>query len=189
MRRREFVGLIGSAAAWPLVAETQYAGRIPVVGVLWHAATEAEEEPMFGWIREGFTRLGYVTGRSVLFEDRYPAEIPERFDAMAVELVQLNVNVIIAVGPAAGRAARKATSQLPIVVVNADPIALGFVASLARPGGNITGVSLLNLELDSKRLQIFKEALPKLARLALISNPDQKEFREINLRHYADAGR
>jgi putative ABC transport system substrate-binding protein len=188
MKRREFIGLIGGAAAWPLATQAQQPGRIPVVGVLWHAANQAEEVPVFDWVREGFSRLGYIPGKNIVFEDRYAAEVPERFESLAAELVRMNVDAIICSGPAASYAAKKATSRVPIVVFVADPVGLGFAASLAHPGGNITGVSNLTLDLDSKRLQVFKETLPSLSRLALISNPNQKYFLDRNLDDYRTAG-
>jgi putative ABC transport system substrate-binding protein len=189
MRRREFFTVIGGAAVWPVVARAQQPGRIPVIGRLWHAANAAEEAPFFDWTREGFTQLGYIAGKNIIFEDRYPAEVPERFDSMAAELVRMNVDVIVGIGLSASLAAKKATSKIPTVVVNGDPVGLGLVASLAHPGGNITGASLLALDLDSKRLQIFKEALPNLSRLALISNPDQKYYHDRNLHNYTTTGR
>lgn len=189
MKRREFIGLIGIAAAWPVVARGQQSGRIPVIGFLWHAANQAEEAPFFDWTREGFTQLGYIPGKNIIFEDRYAAEMPERFDSQAAELVRLNVDAIVCSGPAPSYAAMKATSKVPIVIMVADPVGLGFAASLARPGGNITGSSNLALDLDEKRLQIFKEALPNLSRLALISNPNQRYFLEKNLHDYTIAGR
>ncbi|MDX6711668.1 MAG: hypothetical protein QOH96_2684, partial [Blastocatellia bacterium] len=188
MQRREFIGLVGATAAWPLAVQAQQPGKIPVVGVLWHAANQAEEAPFFEWIRDGFSQLGYIPGKNIIFEDRYPAEIPERFDSMAAELVRMNVDVIVCVGQAASSAAKNATSKLPIVVVHPDPVGLGFATSLARPGGNITGASFLALDLDSKRLQIFKQALPKLSRLALLSNPNQKPFLDRNLHNYTTTG-
>jgi putative tryptophan/tyrosine transport system substrate-binding protein len=106
MKRREFIALIGGAAAWPLAARAQQPGKIPVIGCLWHAANQAEEAPFFDWVREGFTQLGFVPGRNIRIEDRYPAEVPERFDSMAAELVQMNVDVIVCVGLAASFAAR-----------------------------------------------------------------------------------
>src|SRR5438105_2457667 len=104
MRRREVIGALGGAALWPLAAQAQQSGRIPVIGCLWHAANQAEEAPFFDWIRDGFTQLGYIPGKNIIFEDRYPAEIPERFDSLAAELVRLNVNAIVSVGIAAGKA-------------------------------------------------------------------------------------
>lgn len=188
MRRREFIGLLGGAAAWPVVARAQQPGKLPVIGILWHAANQAEETPLFDWVREGFTRLGYIQGKNILFEDRYAAEIPERFESLAAELVRMNVDAIVCEGPAASFAAKKLTTRIPLVVVVADPVTLGLAASLSHPGGNITGVSNMSLELDSKRLEVFKETLPHLSRLALISNPNQKYFLDRNLNDYRSAG-
>jgi putative ABC transport system substrate-binding protein len=189
MQRREFIGLVGGAAAWPVVVQAQQPGRIPVIGFLWHAANQAEEGLFFDWTREGFTQLGYIPGKNIIFEDRFAAEIPERFDSFAAELVRMNVDAIVCAGPPASYAAKKATSKIPIVIMVADPVGLGFAASLARPGGNITGASNLALDLEQKRLQMFNEALPNVSRLALISNPNQKYFMERNLQNYSTKGR
>jgi hypothetical protein len=97
MRRREFIACLGSVVTLPVIARAQQQ-RVPVVGVLWHAASQKEEVPFFDWLREGFTKLGYVPGKNIKFEDRYPAEIPERFESMAAELVQMKVDVMIGVG-------------------------------------------------------------------------------------------
>jgi putative ABC transport system substrate-binding protein len=189
MQRREFIGLVGGAVAWPLAARAQQPGKLPVIGFLWHAANQAEETPIFDWVREGFTQRGYIPGKNIIFEDRYAAEVPERSDSQAAELVRMNVDAIVCAGPAPSFAAKRATSRIPIVVVVADPVALGLAASLSHPGGNITGASNMSLDLDSKRLQVFKELLPKLSHLALISNPNQKYFLDRNLSDYRAAGR
>src|SRR4051794_34853776 len=98
MHRREFIGLVGVMAAWSPAVQAQQPAKIPVVGVLWHAANQAEEAPFFEWIRDGFSQQGYISGKTIIFEDRYPAEVSERFDSMAAELVRLNVDVLVCVG-------------------------------------------------------------------------------------------
>jgi len=194
MRRREFIAGLGTLATLPLAVRAQQSQRMPVMGVLWQAASREEEVPFFDWLREGFTRLGYVPGKNIKFEDRYPAEVPERFESMAAELVQMKVDVMIGVGGLASHSAIvKATKTIPIVLIGSDPVGSGFVKSLAHPGdGNVTAVSLMIFDLAAKGLQIFKEALPSLSRLALIANqfnPIQKYFMERNLRDYTAAGR
>ena len=174
MRRREFITLIGGAcAAWPLAASAQQPRKIPRIGILWHAGSAEEEVPYFGWLRQGFTDLGYIEGKNIIFEDRYPDEKPERFVALAKELVSLNVDVLIAISIPAALAAQKATARIPIVMAPPpDPVALGLIASLAHPGGNITGISSMAHDLVAKRLQLFKETIPKLSRVALLLNPN-----------------
>jgi putative tryptophan/tyrosine transport system substrate-binding protein len=172
MKRREFIGLVGGAAAWPVVARAQQPSKIPVVGVIWHAASEKEEDPWFGYFRKAFADLGYVPGKNIIFEDRYAAEIPERFDIAAADLARLNVDAIFCNILLSTNAAKKATSTIPIVFMTADPVGAGVVPSLSHPGGNATGVSYMFFDLDAKRLGIFKEALPSLSRVALLVAAD-----------------
>jgi putative tryptophan/tyrosine transport system substrate-binding protein len=173
MKRREFIGLIGGAAAWPLAAAAQQSKKIPRIGILWHAGSKEEEAPFLGWLRQGFTDLGYVEGKNIIFEDRYPDEKPERFVALANELVSINVDVLIAISIPAALAAQKATAIIPIVMAPPpDPVALGLISSLAHPGGNITGLSSMSHDLVAKRLQLFKEMIPGLSRVAALLNPN-----------------
>ena len=173
MRRREFIGLVGGAAAWPLTVRAQQIKRVPRVGILWHAGSKEEEAPYFGWLRQGFADLGFIEGKDIIFEDRYPDEKPERFVTLANELVSLNVDVLIAISIPAALAAQKATTRIPIVMAPPpDPVALGLVSSLAHPGGNITGISSMAHDLVAKRFQLFKEAIPGLSRVALLLNPN-----------------
>jgi putative tryptophan/tyrosine transport system substrate-binding protein len=149
------------------------AEKLPVIGVLWHAANAEEEAPFRGPLRDGFVKLGYIDGKNIVFEDRYPAEDPERFERLAVELVALKVDVLVAASIPSALAAQRATKTIPIVfVVNPDPVGLKLVASLAHPGGNITGQSTVAYELAAKRVEILKEAIPGLARFALLVNPN-----------------
>src|ERR1039458_3256013 len=137
MRRREFITLVGGAAAtWPLIVRAQPA-KIPVIGILYQASSSNILA-----FRQGLRELGYVEGQNILVENR-PADRAERFAGLATELVGLNVQVIVAEGSQAVRAAQQATKSIPIVMTaSSDPVGTGFVASLARPGGNITGMSL-----------------------------------------------
>jgi putative ABC transport system substrate-binding protein len=175
MRRREFITLLGgAAAAWPLAARAQQAGKIPTVGYLWHAGSPQEEVPYFGALQEGFARLGYVDGRNIRLEHRFPNEIPERFKSMAAELVSLNVDVLMG-GAIASSYLRDATTKIPIVFMFVpDPVGMKLVQSIARPGGNITGLSNFGRDVAGKRLQLLKEIVPALSRVALLINSDQQ---------------
>jgi putative tryptophan/tyrosine transport system substrate-binding protein len=171
MRRREFITLIGGAAAtWPLSARAQQSSnKIPVVGVLWHAGSAEEEDVYLSVLVKAFNDLGYVEGKNIHLDHRFPAENPERFRILARELVDAKPDVIMAVTLAAALELKKATRTIPIVfVVIPDPIANGLVESLARPGGNATGPSLMAGDLSGKRLELLKEAVPKLSRVALL---------------------
>jgi putative ABC transport system substrate-binding protein len=180
MRRREFITLLtSSAAAWPLTARAQQpAKKIPRIGVLWHAGSAEEEGPYFRALLEGFRGLGYVEGRNITLEHRFPNEMPERFKSMAVELVSLNVDVLVCVGNNTAPYGKNATKTIPVVfiLVN-DPIGSNLVDSFARPSGNVTGLSSSSFELIGKRLQILKEIIPGLRRVAQLVNPNAQQSR------------
>jgi putative ABC transport system substrate-binding protein len=173
MRRREFLTLLaGTAAAWPHPARAQQRKTLPRVGVLWHAANAREEEEYLGALTRAFHDLGYVEGRNIELDHRFPAEQPERFRALAQELVESKVDMIFAVTGLGAKAAKQATGTIPIVLVaDPDPVGHGLVDSLAHPGGNVTGLSLMAIDLSGKRLALFKEAVPKLARVAVVVDP------------------
>jgi putative tryptophan/tyrosine transport system substrate-binding protein len=184
MRRREFIGsMIGSAVTWPLVAQAQESKGVPLVGVLWHAGNAEQEAPFLGAFEQGLKDLGYVDGRTIKLERRFPNEIPERFVAFAAELVALKVDVLVAITDAAGVAAQHATTTIPIVFYASDPIGSKLVNSLARPGGNITGVTTTTDELSGKRLSVFKDAFPRMTRVALLvdaNDPDANNQQTID---------
>ena len=172
IQRRDFVTLLGGAAAWPLAARAQEKRRIPKVGVLWHAASAEEEGALFPALVEGFRALGYIDGQNIILEHRFPNEMPERFKSMAAELVSLNVDVLVSSGNNAAPYAKKATATIPVVAMFiTDPVGIGLVKSLARPEGNVTGLSIFTSELIGKRLQFLKEAIPGLSRVAQLVNP------------------
>ena len=173
MRRREFMTLLGgAAAAWPIAVRAQEKRRIPKVGVLWHAANAEEEGALFRALVEGFRALGYIDGQNIILEHRFPNEMPERFKSMAAELVSLNVDVLVSSGNNAAPYAKKATATIPVVAMFiTDPVGIGLVKSLARPEGNVTGLSIFTSELIGKRLQFLKEAIPDLSRVAQLVNP------------------
>jgi putative ABC transport system substrate-binding protein len=173
MRRRDFVATVAcGAVAWSLDARAQRSARPYRIGVLWHAASAEQEGPLYRALLEGFSNLGYVEGRDITFEHRFPNEMPERFRSMAAELVSLNVDVIVSSGNNASPYARNATATIPVVfMLVADPVATGMVESFARPGGNATGISNFASELIEKRLQILKDIVPHLSNVAMLVNP------------------
>lgn len=170
MRRREFLMLLGgAAAAWPVVARGQQAA-LPVVGFL-NSASAREYQAAAAAVREGLSETGYVEGRNVAIEYRWAENRYDRLAALAAELVRRPVAVIVANTPAAP-VAKAATSTIPIVFLSAtDPVQAGLVASLNRPGGNVTGFSILNVELGPKRLQLLLDLLPGAKAVALLVNP------------------
>jgi putative ABC transport system substrate-binding protein len=171
MRRRDFIKVIvGSAAVWPLPAHSQQSsGKTLVVGVLWHAGSAEEEDVYLSVLVKAFNDLGYVEGKNIHLDHRFPAENPDRFRTLAQELVDEKPDVIIAVTLAGALALKKATRTIPIVfVLVPDPIGSGLAESLARPGGNVTGLSLMAIDLSGKRFELLKEAAPSLSRVALL---------------------
>jgi putative ABC transport system substrate-binding protein len=160
------------------VARAQESKGIPVVGVLWHAGNAEEEGPYFRAFEQGLKDLGYFDGRTIKLEHRFPNEIPERFEALAAELAALKVDVLVTVTVASARAAQHATTTIPIVFFAGDPIGSKLVNSLARPGGNMTGVGALTDELGGKRLSLFKEALPHMTRVAVLAKANDSAIAE-----------
>ena len=170
MKRRDFLTLIG--AALPSLANAQ-SSRAPRVGVLWHAGSAAEEGPYYTGLLEGFRTLGYVDGRNIILEHRFPNEMPERFRSMVAELVALKVDVLVTVGTQTAPYARDATTSIPVVFIFVpDPVGSRFVDSLGRPGRNMTGLSHFGIDIVQKRLQILKDLIPGLSRVALLVNPN-----------------
>jgi ABC-type uncharacterized transport system substrate-binding protein len=167
--------MAGGLLAAPRAAEAQQAGRIPRIGVRDFGTPESPEVKA---IREGLRELGYVEGQNLAVEYRFTEGKPERLPALAQDLVRLAPDVIVTRASPATRAAKGATSAIPIVMVTGvDPVREGFVRSLARPGGNITGVTFLTSELSAKRLELLKEVLPKLQRVAvLVRTQDPQRF-------------
>ena len=167
MNRRTFVCwlTLGTLAA-PLAGEAQQPTKVPRVGFLTPASGY---EPF----RQGLRELGYLEGKHLIIEYRFAEGKLDRLPALAAELVRLKVDIVVAVGGPAVHAAKKATETIPIVMATAgDPVDQGFVASLARPGGNVTGLSSLTTDLGGKRLELLKEIIPKLSRVAVLWHPD-----------------
>ena len=179
IRRREIIIALGMLAT-PIAALAQSSGRIPTIGVLWHAGSAEEEGPYFKALIEGFKELGYVDGRNIVLEHRFPNEIPERFKSMAAHLVSLKVDVLVGVGALTSTVVKNATTTVPVVFVFApDPVGAKLVDSLARPGANVTGLTTLSVGLIGKRLQYLKETIPKLSRVAFLLNPDAFNARQV----------
>jgi len=174
MRRREFITLAAGAAAWPLGARAQQpAGRVYRVG--YFAMTSRERSlHLIKAFEEGLRSLGYRVGESVVIEYRFANGEMERLPALAADLVRLGVDIIVTANNPPTVAAMKATTTIPIVMANsADPVGAGLVATLARPGGNVTGFTLdTGDELNGKRLELLKEILPNLSRVGVLWNPD-----------------
>jgi len=171
MRRRDFIALVGAAAAWPVAANAQQAAKVPRLGLLGaHLSASPHLAEAF---RRGLRDLGYVEGRNVVIEYRDAEGKPERLPALAAELVALKVDVIVTTGGTpAGLAAKQATRILPIVfAATSDPVRTGLVTSLARPDGNVTGLSLLAPELVGKCLEQLKQAVPEVSRVVVLWQP------------------
>ena len=170
MRRRKFIALLGGAAAWPLLARAQQPA-MPVVGNITDVpAAEPRVIAMTAAFRRGMAELGYVEGKNFAFEGRFR---PESLPQAAADLVRLNVNAIFAAGPVALAAVSKATTSIPVVGLDleSDPVAKGYAKSLARPGGNVTGMFLDIPELSGKQVGLLKEIVPRLSRIAIFGVP------------------
>ena len=166
MIRRNFMTLLaGAAVAWPIAVRAQQRAKIPRIGII-------DDSASWNAFRQGLRDLGYQEGQNIAFEYRYANGLPDRLAEAAAELVRRPVDVIAVYGTPPARAAKRATTTIPIVMIGiGDPVGAGLVASLARPGGNITGNTILGPDVASKRLQLLKEGVPA-SRVALLWNPD-----------------
>jgi ABC-type uncharacterized transport system substrate-binding protein len=172
VRRRDFITLLGGAgAAWPLATRAQQpAAKVPRIGFLGNSTAELEAN-LVGPFRDGLRALGYEEGRNIVIEYRWAEGEYERFPALIAELVASNVDVIVTAGTPASLAVKKATTTIPLVMVAVgDPVATGLVASLARPGGNITGLTSISSEMEGKRLELLREVVPKVSHIAVLWN-------------------
>src|SRR6266436_4100153 len=167
MRRRDFIKVVSAGIlAWPLAARGQQSGKTWRLGFIAH-----RYESFYEGLFEGLRELGYVEGQNLIVERRYAEGHAERFQDFAAEMVRLKADIVIVVTTPAALAVKNATTTIPIVHPNAiDPVESGLVASLAHPGGNVTGIAVANAELSAKRIAILKQLLPRLARAAVLWN-------------------
>ena len=176
-KRREFITLLGGTAAWPLAARAQQAGKVHRIGVLETISTTLNVANFYA-LREGLRQLGYAEGQNLVIEYRSADGRDDRFPGLARELLALKVDVIVTRGTPAAKAVKNATSTVPVVMMaSGDPVGVGLVTSLARPGGNITGLSAIVGELSPKRLELIREIVPGLARIAVLANTSNDAVR------------
>src|SRR5215470_4205226 len=173
MRRRDFIAVMGGAVAtWPLAARAQRSGKVARIGLLGTTSPSGYASQVEGF-RLGLRDLGYVEGTNLIIEYRWAEGSYTRLPELAAELVRSNVDLIVTHGAPGSLAAKQATTTIPVVMaLVGDPLAAGIVASLARPGGNITGQSFFSPELVAKRIELVKELLPQMTRVAALVNPD-----------------
>src|SRR5262245_25331834 len=187
MRRREFITLLGgAAAAWPLAARAQQPSKLPTIGFLGAYTASVQGQWTAAFVQR-LRDLGWIDGRTVAIEYRWAEGRTELAAEIATEFVQLKVDVIVLSGNALAFAAKRVTTAIPIVFALAgDPVGTGLVASLARPGGNITGLSLQTVDLSGKRIELLREIIPNLRRLAILGNAGQSQRSD---RRQRDEGR
>jgi ABC-type uncharacterized transport system substrate-binding protein len=170
VKRREFITLLGGATAWPLAARAQQAGKVPTIGFVGQSTRSATSEWTTAFVQR-LRELGWIDARNLAIEYRWGEGRNERFAQIAAEFVRLKVDVIVTGATPPTIAAKQATSVIPIVfAVAGDPVGTGLVASLARPGGNVTGLSILGPDVAGKRIEILREILPSLRTVAILAN-------------------
>jgi len=177
IKRREFITLLGGSAVWPLAARAQQVSRIPRIGYLSPSSASPGPLNYYDEFRRELRELGYVEGQNIVIDYRFAAGRFDRLPQLAAELVQLNVDVIVSVVTQASLAAKNATRTIPIVIVSVgDPVGAGLVASLARPGANVTGNSSMTIEVIGKSLALLKQAVPQASPMAVLWNPDNVTY-------------
>jgi putative ABC transport system substrate-binding protein len=177
VRRREFITLISGVAAWPLAARAQQGGKTPYIGYL-SVLTLAEQRAYIDAMQQGFHQLGYEEGKNLRIDYRWAEGRYDRLSALAAELVNLKVDVLVTHGTPGAVAVKKATSTIPIVAIGAsDPVNAGLASSLHRPGGNLTGLAFFFADICAKRVELMKEAIPEITRMAVLINPNNETFR------------
>jgi putative tryptophan/tyrosine transport system substrate-binding protein len=170
MRRREFITLVGGATAWPLAARAQQPGKLPTIGFLGQSTRSAASEWVAAFVQR-LRELGWIENRTIAIDYRWAEGRDQQFADIAAEFVRLKVDVIVTSGTQVVLASKQATSVIPIIFATAgDPVGNNLVASLARPGGNVTGLSNQMADTDGKRLELLREVLPSLRRLAIMTN-------------------
>jgi putative tryptophan/tyrosine transport system substrate-binding protein len=191
MRRRDFIaGFTGFSAAWPLVARAQQPGKVPRIAYLSPGSASPGPLAYHDEFQRGLRELGYAEGQNIVIEYRFAEGNFDRLDQLAAELVQLNVDIIVSVGTQASLAAKNATSTIPIVIVSvADPVGAGLVASLARPGANVTGTSAMTSEVIGKSLALLKQTVPVVSPVAVLWNPGNVTYQGQILRETEMAGK
>jgi len=190
VNRRTFLGtLTGGLLVTPLAAEAQQSGKLWRIGLLDAGTPNPATEARWKAFRERLRDLGYLEGQNVVFEPRWGNGQVDRLPGLAAELVKLHVAIMVTVTPEAALAAKQVTSSIPIVTAtSADPVSFGLVTSLARPGGNVTGVISLSTDLAGKRLDLLKQTVPRATRIAILTDPDVRESM-LSVRGAETAGR
>ena len=179
MERRNFIAFLGGAISWPLAARAQQA-ILPLIGVLGSEAAQGYKNRLAAF-RQGLSEQGYVEGRKFAFEFRWAEGRSDRLPALATELVRRKVAVLVAAGTPPALAAKAATSTIPILFdTGGDPVELGLVSSLNRPGGNLTGTTSLNVEIGAKRLEVLHELVPTARIIAAPHQPDKSQWGRVN---------
>jgi len=178
MKRRQFITLLGgAAAAWPLAARAQQARNLPIIGLVSMGATPTDPanfRPFLEQMRE----LGYVDGQNVIFDRRFAAGDDSLIGGLVADLVRRPVNIIVTTGTREAMAAKRATSSIPIVTfIHSDPIGMGLAESLARPGGNVTGLTTMDAEIYGKRIEILKQAAPNIQRVGILISGRQPQYK------------
>jgi putative tryptophan/tyrosine transport system substrate-binding protein len=191
MQRREFIGLIGGAAAWPLAVQAQQRGRMPVVSILWHGSQDREiSNPFYHWLVQGFENVDLKPGVNVTLDHQFADESDARYNVLAPQMAARRPDVLLSIALHPTLALKKAHGDVPLVFLGAlDPIALAVVDSLARRTEPITGIAAMGADLSAKRLQILSAAVPGLSRVALLVNPKTRSTTENDIKQYGEAAK